>query len=51
MLGRSRASRVTVEYTGDDANGIIGNGCGCLPLIEVSLAILFIVGVLVVYWQ
>lgn len=52
MLGKPKANRVTIEYTGDDANGVIGNGCGCLPVIEIVLLLLFIAFVLVaVYWQ
>ena len=48
MFGKPKASRVSVEYTGADANDIIGNGCagGCVGALGNLLAIALLVGFL-----
>lgn len=48
MFGRPKASRVSVEYTGSDANDMIGNGCagGCVSVLAELLALLFLAGFL-----
>ncbi len=53
MFGKPKASRVSVEYTGADANDIIGNGCagGCLGAMGDLLALVLLVAFLLMVWK
>lgn len=53
MFGRPKASRVSVEYTGADANDIIGNGCagGRLGAMGDLLALVLLVAFLLMVWK
>ncbi len=48
MFGKPKPSRVSVEYTGADANDIIGGGCvgGCVGALGNLLALAMLGGFL-----
>lgn len=53
MFSKPKPSRVSVEYTGAEANDIIGNGCagGCLGAMGDLLALVLLVAFLLMVWK
>lgn len=53
MFSKPKPSRVSVEYTGAEANDIIGNGCvgGCINVLGNLLALAFLGAFLLMVWK